>query len=262
MPKPDKEAQIIRTGMEIVAGAIPFGGGILSAIASNWSESEQEQVNQFFQYWIQMLKDEMREKEQTIIEIMARLDINDEEIKKRIQSPEYQSILKKAFREWAGVENEEKRKLVRNILTNAAATKICSDDVIKMFLDWISKYSDLHFKVIATIYKSEEIGRSDIWTEIGKEPVREDSSDADLYKLLIRDISEGAIARQHKEKDPYGNYLKAQRKPKQVSTNTMKSAFDNIEKYELTELGKQFVHYAMTEITPRIEYKMPEEDVK
>ena len=32
----------------------------------------------------------------------------------------------------------------------------------------------------------------------------------------------------------------------------MASAFDDEEEYELTELGKQLVHYTMNEIVPRI----------
>ena len=32
----------------------------------------------------------------------------------------------------------------------------------------------------------------------------------------------------------------------------MKSAFDSAERYELTELGKQFVHYTMSGIVPRL----------
>jgi predicted transcriptional regulator len=32
----------------------------------------------------------------------------------------------------------------------------------------------------------------------------------------------------------------------------MKSAFDNEEQYELTELGKQFVHYTMTDVAPQL----------
>jgi hypothetical protein len=32
----------------------------------------------------------------------------------------------------------------------------------------------------------------------------------------------------------------------------MKSAFDDSEQYELTELGRQFVHYTMNEVVPRI----------
>ena len=33
----------------------------------------------------------------------------------------------------------------------------------------------------------------------------------------------------------------------------MKSAFDNSEQYELTELGKQFVHYVLTDVVTRLE---------
>ena len=32
----------------------------------------------------------------------------------------------------------------------------------------------------------------------------------------------------------------------------MESAFEDIKPYVLTELGKQFVHYTVTEIVPRI----------
>jgi hypothetical protein len=35
----------------------------------------------------------------------------------------------------------------------------------------------------------------------------------------------------------------------------MVSAFDDNESYELTQLGQQFVHYAMTDIPPKIEFK-------
>jgi hypothetical protein len=34
----------------------------------------------------------------------------------------------------------------------------------------------------------------------------------------------------------------------------MKSAFDNEEQYELTALGEQFVHYAMTEVPPKLDF--------
>jgi hypothetical protein len=72
---------------------VPFAGGLLSAIAGAWSESEQERVNRFFDYCIQMMRDELREKEQTIIEIMARLDLNDEKIAQRVESKEFQSLV-------------------------------------------------------------------------------------------------------------------------------------------------------------------------
>jgi hypothetical protein len=256
LPKPGKAAKISRAALQVVGGAVPFAGGFLSAIAGAWSEGEQERFNRFFQHWLQMLKDELKEKEQTVYEIMARLDLQDEEIARRVESDEFQSLMKKAFREWAGTESETKREYVRNILANAAASRVSSDDVVRLYLDWLEDYSELHFQVVGAIYNSAGITRGEIWAKIGKEGVREDSADADLYKLLIRDLSTGGIIRQHRETDYHGNFIaKApERRPKNSGPKPMVSAFDEKEGYELTELGKQFVHYAMTDLPPKIEF--------
>ncbi len=251
-----KIAKISRSALQIAGGAIPFAGGMLSAAAGAWSEGEQEKVNRFFKHWLQMLQDELKEKEQTIIEIMARLDLQDEEISKRVESKEYQTLIKKTFREWSGAESEEKRKYIRNILSNAAATQVTSDDVVRLFIDWINQYSEMHFQVIGAIYNSDGITRGRIWTKIGKGPVREDSADADLYKLLFRDLSTGGIIRQHREVDRFGNFIpkSAERRLKGSGTKPLVSAFDNEEGYELTALGRDFVHYAMTDLPLRIEF--------
>jgi len=250
-------ARIARAALQIAGGAIPVAGGLLSAAAGAWSEEDQGRVNRFFEQWLKMLQDELREKAQTIIEIMMRLDLHDEEISRRIETREFQSILKKTFRDWAGAESEQKRVYIRNILANAAATSVSSDDVVRLFIDWIGLYSELHFQVIAAIYNSNGISRGAIWSKIGKGAVREDSADADLYKLLFRDLSTGGIIRQHRQKDYQGNFVK---KPTGTTrgnsdgSNLMKSAFDTQELYELTELGVQFVHYAMTDLPPKIDY--------
>jgi len=257
--------KVIRGALQVIGGAVPFAGGLLSAAAGAWSEGEQERVNKFFKHWITMLEDEIREKEKTILEIMARLDIHDEKITKRLESKEYQSLLKKTFREWSGAESEEKRQYIRNILANAAASILTSDDVVRLFIDWLKTYSEMHFQVIAAIYNENGISRGAIWRKIGKAPVREDSADAGLYRLLIRDLSMGGIIRQHRQKDAYGNFYT---KPAQKRTTSghagpkpMESAFDEEDLYELSELGQQFVHYAMTDLPLKIEYN-PQEDEK
>jgi hypothetical protein len=236
----------------------------LSAGAGAWSEHEQAKINAFLEHWLKMLKDEMAEKSQTILEITARLDLNDKKTAERIESPEYQSLLRKAFRDWSGTESEEKRKLVRNILINAADSSITSDDVVRMFLHWISIYSETHFAVIKAIYNDKGVTRGRIWEKIGKEDVREDSAEADLFKLLIRDLSTGSVIRQHRETDYAGNFL---RKPKQSMQKraprqaTLESAFEDTKGYELTELGDQFVHYAMTDLPPRIGFAKPDSPI-
>lgn len=255
-PEGSKGSKAARGAIQAVGGAVPFVGGLFSAIAGAWSEHEQEKANRFFKHWVQMLEDELREKEQTIIEIMARLDLQNEAISQRVESREYQSLVKKTFREWSGAESDEKREYIRNILSNAAASSLTSDDVIRMFIDWINQYSELHFQVIGAIYNSNGISRGEIWRKIGKGSAREDSAEADLYKLLFRDLSTGGIARQHRETDYYGNFVpkQTQRRSKGSGAKPPVSAFDENELYELTSLGQQFVHYAMSELPVRIEY--------
>lgn len=258
IPAENNAPKVIRGAMQVIGGVVPFAGGLFSAAAGAWSENEQERVNKFFQHWLKMLQDELREKEQTIIEIMTRLNVHDEEIAKRIESKEYQSLLKKTFREWSGAESEEKRTYIRNILANAAATTLTSDDVVRLFIDWLKNYSEMHFQVIGAIYNSGGISRGEIWEKIGNKPVREDSAEADLYKLLFRDLSTGGIIRQHKQKTYDGRFLKEtpQKRPKgYTASREMTSAFDREDKYELTNLGQQFVHYAMTDLPLKIEYK-------
>ena len=264
IPEEGKSAKAIRGALQVASGAVPLVGGILSAIAGAWSEREQAKVNQFFDQWVRMLEEEIREKEATVVEIMARLDLQNEKIAARVESREFQSLVKKTFRDWAGAESEDKRVLIRNVLSNAAASAVSSDDVVRMFIDWIGQYSELHFKVVGAIYNSNGISRGAIWRNIGKGRVREDSADADLYKLLFRDLSTGGVIRQHRETDYNGNFV-AKPAAKRVagsSSKVLTSAFDEEDLYELTELGQQFVHYAMTELTSRISYsyKSPSND--
>ena len=58
-PEGSKSAKIARGALQAVGGAVPFVGGVLSAIAGAWSEGEQEKVNRFFEHWVRMLHDEL-----------------------------------------------------------------------------------------------------------------------------------------------------------------------------------------------------------
>lgn len=245
-----------RAGLNAASGVIPFVGGFLSAIASIWSEQEQEKANKLFAQWLQMLEDELREKGKTIAEIMARIDMHDVETLKRVESPEYQALLKKSFRKWSSIDSESKREKIRNILSNAAASNYVSDDVVSLFIDWLDLYSDFHFEVIGQIYQHAGITRGGIWSALQKPQVAENSAEADLYKLLVRDLSMGGVIRQHRETDYYGNFIKKtpQKTARGDGSRVMVSAFDNNERYELTDLGSQFVHYAMNELAPRLKY--------
>ena len=253
----------IRGALNLAGGSFPFAGGLFSAAAAVWGEAEQERAMEALRAWVKMLEDELREKQRTIINIIARLNMHDDEIAKRVQSAEYQSLLKKAFRNWAGTESKKKQEYIRNILSNAASTRVVSDDVVSLFIEWLQQYSEFHFEVIGEIYRSPGSTRGEIWQALGKNAVRDDSADADLFRLLVHDLSTGRIIRQHRETDYAGKFvIKRTQKPStpRGTIKTMKSAFDDTEQYELTALGQQFVHYAMTELSLKIAYENNKED--
>jgi hypothetical protein len=242
---------VARFALACLSG-IPIVGGAFGGASGAWSEAEQAHFNKVFASWLKLQEDEVKEIGVTIAEILTRLNLNDEKVRERIESPEYLKLIKKCFRDWSAAESEEKRVLIRNLLTNAASHTICSDDVVRMFIQWIETYSEAHFAVIKHIYKHEGCTRQQIWAGVHGQGVREDSAEADLFKLLIHDLSTGHVIRQHREKDYLGNYVKTPSKARAPASPLMTSAFDDDKQYELTELGKQFVRYTMEDVMPLI----------
>jgi hypothetical protein len=175
----------------------------------------------------------------------------DAEIQKRLESPEYLSLIKKSFRDWSAAESEQKRVFIRNLLTTAAAYRICSDDVVRLFIQWIDTYSEAHFAAMKFIYKNPGSTRWEMWHGIYGSRVRDDSAEADLFKLIVHDLSTGHVIRQHRETNYAGQFLKAPRK-RPVRSTTLTSPFDDDKPYELTELAAQFVRYTIEGVMPRI----------
>jgi hypothetical protein len=121
-------------------------------------------------------------------------------------------------------------------------------------LHWIELYHETHFIVIKEIYRHPNITRGQLWNNIHGARPREDSSEADLFRYLIRDLSTGGVIRQARETDMSGNFLKRETKgPSHESpSRVMESAFESTKPYVLTELGKKFVHYVMEDVVPQL----------
>jgi hypothetical protein len=230
-------------------GAVPFVGGAFGGAAGAWSEAEQNHFNKVAASWLKLQEDEIREIGITIAEILSRLDLNDAEIQRRLESPEYLKLIKKCFRDWSAAESEEKRVYIRNLLTTAAVHRICSDDVVHLFIQWIDMYSEAHFAVIRFIYKNRGCTRLQ---GIYGNRVRDNSAEADLFKLIIHDLSTGHVVRQHRETNYVGQFIKTPQRKRPLSSGTLTSAFDDDKPYELTELGTQFVRYTVEGVMPRI----------
>ena len=252
-----KGSKVARFALSVLGGLIPLAGGAIGGAAGAWSESESEKFKNLLHAWLKMQEEEVEEIGKTLYEVMDRLDQSDEKIRDRIESKEYLSLVKKCFRDWSAAESEEKRVLIRNLLANSASCEFTSDGVVRLFIEWIENFSEAHFAVIREVFTNQSITRYGMWRNVHGESVRENSAEADLFKLIIHDLSIGHVIRQYRPVDYLGNFIKktAKKRQKGYTTNTMKSAFDNEKQYVLTELGKQFVHYTMNEIVGKLNYQ-------
>lgn len=251
--EPTKRQRILRKVVMAALGAVPWVGSLLNAAQAFTEEKSQIKTDSLQRQWLEEHKLKLNHLARDLSEIMRRLDSVGEDIQQRIESEEYLSLVRKAFRIWDQADTDQKREYVRHLIANAGATLAAPDDLVRLFLDWLSTYHEAHFAVIREIYKNPGITRAKIWETIHGEFPREDSSEADLFKLLIADLSFGHVIRQQRETNMYGQFVKKSSSGRGSASGTLKSAFDNEEPYVLTELGKKFVHYVFTDIVPKIE---------
>lgn len=251
---PSTKRRILEKFALAALGSIPWVGGFISALASVKTEESGLRSSSLQRQWLEQHQSKMETLSATMLEIGRRFEAIGEEIDERLASDEYLDIVRKAFRTWDKADTEEKRRYVANLVTNAAGTRLCSDDVIRLFIDWLDNYHESHLAVIREIFTNPGSTRFDIWTSIYGALVREDSAEADLYKLLIRDLSTGGVIRQARDTNADGQFLRKQtaRKPSGPASATVESAFEGNKQYVLTELGKQFVHYSMNEVVQRV----------
>lgn len=235
-------------------GSIPWVGGFIGAIVSYKQGEGDIKLNALQTKWLEEHHRKLEVLNITLNEIATRFESMDSDIDKRLESEEYLDLVRKSFRVWNEADTKEKRKLVANMITNAAGSSVCSDDIIRLFIDWLNQYHEVHFNVIRVIFKYPGATRLDIWNNLSDTIPREDSAEADLYRMLIRDLSTGGVIRQARATTDDGQFLKRRNSSStHKGSSTMESAFEDSKQYVLTELGKQFVHYTMNEVVTRLD---------
>jgi hypothetical protein len=244
--------------MEAIAlaalGSIPWVGGVLVAAATFKFDEPGVKQDTLRNQWLEEHSRKLNLLRSTLNEVFGRIQSLGEEVNERLESPEYLALIRKAFRQWDEADTAEKQKLIVQLITNAAGTRVSSDDIVRLFLDWIRTYHEAHFAVIREVHKNQGPTRYDIWTAVyGDKVPREDSAEADLYKMLIRDLNIGGVIRQARETDAAGRFRRKASPRRAAASGVMESAFEDTKQYFLTELGKQFVHYTMNELISRLE---------
>lgn len=254
--EPSRRKRIIEKFVLAALGSIPWVGGFLSAAYDYKAEEGTLRQDSLQTQWLEEHQAKISALRDTLADIEGRFEALGASIEERIQSEAYLGLVRKAFRAWDEADTQEKRRYMANLVTNAAGTRVCSDDVVRLFIDWLEMYHEAHFAVIREIFQYPGSTRHAIWSAIYGDMPREDSAEADLYKLLIRDLSTGGVIRQERDTNAVGQFMR--RRPQRPGTHraaptTMESAFEGTKPYVLTELGKQFVHYTMNEVVTRIE---------
>jgi len=251
---PSDRRRLVEKFILAALGSIPWIGGFVSAAASFKAEEGTVRTDNLQTQWLEEHGRKIAELMAALKEIVLRFEALGEVIDERIQSDQYLAIVRKAFRVWDQSDTAEKRKYIALLVSNAAGTRLCSDDVLRLFLDWINLYHEAHFAVIREIYRNPGTTRFLIWDAVYGELPREDSPEADLYRLLIRDLSTGGVIRQDRETNAAGQFLRKKAPKRRGSVSpTVETAFEEIKPYVLTALGSQFVHYTMNDIVRRIE---------
>lgn len=251
---PGRRQRIMEAIALAALGSVPWVGGVLAAAATFKFDESNIHGDKLRNQWLQEHHQKLQKLRSTLDEMGARFEGLGDEIDDRIESEDYLALVRKTFRQWDQADTEQKRTLLVQLITNAAGTRICSDDILRLFLDWVESYHEAHFAVIREVYKNPGPTRYDIWVAVYGEPVpRDDSAEADLYRMLVRDLSLGGVIRQPRESDATGRFKKKTTPPRRHSaSSTMESAFEDSNQYVLTELGKQFVHYTMNELVARL----------
>jgi hypothetical protein len=237
-------------------GSIHWVGALLAAMgAAVINESESDTIEETLRtQWLIEHQRKLRELEATLKYVKERFESLGEAIDERIQSEEYLALVRKAFRVWDESDTAEKKRYIANLISNAAGTRLCSDDVIRLFIQWLEEFHETHFAVIREIFKNPHSTRLQIWMNIYGERVKDNSAEADLFGMIVHELSISHVIRQVRAVDGYGRFLHKPRTPPQqtAGVKVMKSPFDDSEQYELTELGKQFVHYTLNEAVTRL----------
>lgn len=229
---------------------IPWVGPLI--VAGIELTGKNGKVDDLQSQWLETHRIKFQRLHETLRQIAERLENFGEEIDARLEDPKFLTLVEKAFQGWDRATTDEKRDYIRRLVANAAASSLCDDDLIRLFLDWIDRYDETHFNVIKAIYNQNGISRRSIWLKIYPTIPRDNSSEVDLFKLLIHDLTLGHVIRQKRETTMTGQFVAKPRGGRKPASGTMQSPFDAVKPYELTQLGMQFVHYVMNEVAPQI----------
>jgi hypothetical protein len=237
-----------------VSGASSFIVGVITggigAAAAFWSEAGQQKDNELFAGCIQEMQGTMNELQSTVARIIVSINTSEDQFADRVEDPRYQSLIRKAFAGWSRGESEEKREMIRRLLSHAAEMPDPDYNLFNLFFDWLRRYNELHFRLIRSLKEQGTATKLQIWEGMGGTRVRDDSAEADVFGCLFMDLNFGHVVRKVGGRDSAGRRVRAA--PVKRNSPYLKSVLDNNDLQQHTAVGELFIHYAMDELIDKL----------
>jgi hypothetical protein len=230
-------------------GSIPWVGGFIGAAATYMADLHENKGDTLHAQWLEEHARKIALLVRTLQDIERHFEMLDGQVDQRIQSQCYLGLVRRAFRVWDRADSDEKRAFVANLVSNAASSRLCSDDVLQRFIEWLDRYDEVHFAVIRELHHTPGTTRFLLWDAIRGPLPAEDSAEAELFRLQIDDLVQGGVMAVAVSQ---GAPRLPARIPRRHGAAPGESAFEERRPYALTALGKQFVHYTMTGAVARL----------
>lgn len=134
----------------------------MAAAAALQGEAEQGRTNELMYRWVEEHEQTLNELTAAVHKMVDRLEHLGENVEQRLNEESYLGLVRYGFHVREESSSKEKREHVRHTLTNAAGTRICSDDVVRLFRQWLQQYNELYFRVIRILYQNSGYTRADV----------------------------------------------------------------------------------------------------
>ncbi len=256
-----RQRQLTEKLVLAAVGSLPWVGAVAGALLGYKIDRRKSTTDELHSRWLEEHGRRLDELARDLLVITRQIASLGPRIDERIKSERYLALVRRAFRAWDRADSREKREYLRALLASAASTRVCSDDVVRLFVDWIDQYDEAHFALVRSVRERPGSTRAEMWARTYGQPVREDSAEADLFRLLVRDLTVGGVIRQERPTTADGRFVRkraprnrtpAPPPPPTTTTppppppDTLDTAFEDTKPYRLTALGEQFVSYVMT----------------
>lgn len=240
------------------ASGIPGIGAFVAAGMEYKFDESNEELAEVQRLWSNALEEEIKELKRALAFLTKRLEELGAEAMRRAESEGYLRMVRKTFQGWDRADSDAKRHYFANLLANAAGTAYAPDDMVRLFIEWIDRFNDSHFRIIRHVYDYQPCTRYEIAEAFfgGSENIpREDAAEADLFSELFRELNMGGLVRQRRDTDPDGRFYRrrpATRARRGQASPLLASRFDDEKPQVLSELGRKFVRYVFEDVGVRI----------